>query len=79
MNPSKGPLHEPPKEGLNTFTNVDLIRTESPFKNSRARRFSVAPADSHPRILKEATKVLKNNGGNGAVREFVEYLLNYYK
>jgi D-sedoheptulose 7-phosphate isomerase len=39
-------------------------------------RFSVAPADSHQIILENATLVLKNKGGHGAVRELAEYLFN---
>ncbi len=34
--------------------------------------FSVAPADSHPEVLKIATHTLKNNGGAGAIREFAD-------
>ena len=37
--------------------------------------FSFAPADSHPKIRKLATVVLKSNGGSGAVRELIEDVL----
>ena len=33
---------------------------------------SVAPKNSHPRVLKAASIVLENNGGDGAVRELIE-------
>ena len=37
--------------------------------------FSFAPADSHPKIKELATEVLKSNGGNGAIRELIEDVL----
>ena len=39
--------------------------------------FSVAPCDSHDRILDYVDLVLERNGGKGAVREFAEKLLNH--
>ena len=38
--------------------------------------FSVAPSDAHPFIQQEASLVLKQNGGEGFVRAFIEMLLN---
>jgi YrbI family 3-deoxy-D-manno-octulosonate 8-phosphate phosphatase len=38
--------------------------------------FSVAPADAHPRVLRAASAVLPQTGGNGFVRAFVERLLD---
>jgi len=37
--------------------------------------FSVAPADSHPDIIRIASLVLPENGGNGAVRALSEFIL----
>jgi YrbI family 3-deoxy-D-manno-octulosonate 8-phosphate phosphatase len=39
---------------------------------------SVCPSDAHPAVLKRATIVLSHSGGNGAVREFVDYILEKY-
>lgn len=36
---------------------------------------SVAPANSHPRIKELATILIRRNGGDGVVREFVELYL----
>ncbi len=38
--------------------------------------YSVCPADSHPRVVEEATITLQKNGGDGVVRELVEDILN---
>lgn len=37
--------------------------------------FSIAPADSHPLIFKQADLVLERKGGDGFVREFIEMLI----
>ena len=37
--------------------------------------FSVAPADSHPEVIKIASLVLSENGGQGAVRALSEFIL----
>jgi N-acylneuraminate cytidylyltransferase len=37
--------------------------------------YSVAPADSHPEVLRKADLVLKNTGGRGAVRELCDLIL----
>lgn len=37
--------------------------------------YTVAPADSHPQVLREADLVLKLNGGHGAVRELCDMIL----
>jgi 3-deoxy-D-manno-octulosonate 8-phosphate phosphatase (KDO 8-P phosphatase) len=37
--------------------------------------FSVAPANSHPDIIRIASLVLKKNGGDGAVRSLSELIL----
>ncbi len=37
--------------------------------------FSVAPADSHPDIKRIASRVLLENGGDGAVRALSELIL----
>ncbi len=42
----------------------------------RAAGVSVAPADAHPAVLKEAAVVLNRNGGFGALRELADMLLN---
>ncbi len=39
--------------------------------------FSVAPADSHPEILKIADLVTPEPGGHGAIRNLAELVLNY--
>ena len=36
---------------------------------------SFCPIDSHPKVKKVASQVLKSNGGNGVVRELVEKVL----
>ncbi len=36
----------------------------------------IAPADSHPEVLRRADVVLKNRGGHGAVRELCDLILN---
>lgn len=38
---------------------------------------SACPSDSHPRVKKLAKLVLKNSGGNGAIRELLEEKLGY--
>ena len=40
---------------------------------------SVSPCDAHPEILKMATIVLSRAGGNGAVRELVDYIIEKFK
>jgi 3-deoxy-D-manno-octulosonate 8-phosphate phosphatase (KDO 8-P phosphatase) len=37
---------------------------------------SVAPADAHPEVLKQAKIVTKANGGRGSVREICDILLH---
>ena len=37
---------------------------------------SAAPLDAHPAARQQATFVSKYNGGNGAVREFIDQLMN---
>ena len=37
---------------------------------------TACPADAVPEVLKTAKYVCKHNGGRGAVREFVEYILS---
>ena len=37
--------------------------------------FSVAPFDSHPKIIEQANLVLPKNGGDGFVREFIELII----
>ena len=41
--------------------------------------YSVAPADAHNAIKKKVDLVLNNKGGNGAVREFAEILMDHLK
>ena len=40
-----------------------------------AAGFSACPADAAPQALKAAKLVLKNLGGRGAAREFIEIVL----
>ena len=42
-----------------------------------AAGFSACPADAAPAARKAAKVVLRNKGGAGAVREFVEHILRY--
>lgn len=44
-----------------------------------AAGFSACPSDAAPAARKAAQVVLKNAGGRGAVREFVEHILRYNK
>jgi len=37
--------------------------------------FSVAPSDSHPKIVEQADLVLHEKGGDGFVREFIELII----
>ena len=39
----------------------------------------VAPSEVHDVILNQVNLVLDNSGGNGAVREFAELLINQLK
>ena len=39
---------------------------------------AVAPADSHPHVLRQADIILQKNGGEGAVRELTDLLLDFY-
>lgn len=41
--------------------------------------YVVAPADAHPRVLKSAHWVLKQKGGDGFVRAFVERMLGIHE
>jgi len=41
--------------------------------------FSAAPADSHPKVLKRADLVLSSRGGDGAVRELCDLILEELK
>jgi N-acylneuraminate cytidylyltransferase len=41
--------------------------------------YAVAPADAHPKVLKIAHLVLKQNGGEGFVRAFIERMLGIDK
>ena len=41
--------------------------------------YSFAPKDSAKEIKKHAKKVLKNKGGEGAVREMIDYLIKKEK
>jgi 3-deoxy-D-manno-octulosonate 8-phosphate phosphatase (KDO 8-P phosphatase) len=38
--------------------------------------FSACPADAHPSAKRAASVVLKNAGGRGAAREFIELVLS---
>lgn len=42
----------------------------------RVAGFSVAPSDAHKLVKEHASVVLRANGGQGFIREFVEYLIN---
>ena len=41
--------------------------------------YSVAVADSHPEVLRQADLVLSKKGGHGAVREICDILLDHYQ
>lgn len=41
--------------------------------------FSVVPADAHPQVLSCADLILKNKGGNGAVRELCDMIIAHKK
>lgn len=41
--------------------------------------FAVVPADAHPQVLSCADLILKNKGGNGAVRELCDMILAHKK
>lgn len=45
----------------------------------KAVGFAAAVADAHPLIKKSAHYVCKNNGGRGAFREFIEYIIGAQK
>lgn len=45
----------------------------------RRAGYSVAPADAHPAVLKIASLVMKQKGGEGFVRAFIEKLLGINK
>ena len=40
---------------------------------------AIAPADSHPEVIRRADIYLEKNGGHGAVREICDMLLSRYK
>ncbi len=40
-------------------------------------KYSACPKDAHPKVLEEAKFVSKFNGGKGAVREFIDYLISH--
>jgi len=40
--------------------------------------YFVAPADSHPEVLRQADKVLSKPGGHGALRELCDMILTRY-
>lgn len=40
---------------------------------------SAAPANAHPSVHKVATLCLQATGGNGAVRELVDHILNHHR
>lgn len=40
-------------------------------------KYSACPNDAHPQVLEEAKFISKFNGGNGAVREFIDYLISH--
>lgn len=64
------------ENGINLENTIYVGNDLNDLVAMRLVGYSVAPSDSHTRVLKEATLVLKNKGGHGAVREFIEYLLN---
>jgi len=41
--------------------------------------YTVAPADSHPQVLRQADLVLKRTGGHGAVRELCDLILQKFQ
>ena len=41
--------------------------------------FSVAPIDSHPKIVEQADLVLTRKGGDGFVREFIELIVGLHE
>lgn len=49
------------------------------LKMLKSLKYSFAPKDSVKEIRKVAFKVLKSNGGDGAVREMIDYLIKKEK
>lgn len=62
----------------NEINPVDVIYMGNDLNDLEAMKmvgFSVAPRDAHPAIREIASLVLKERGGNGAVRELCEYIM----
>lgn len=68
------PRSSDPMRGL-VFLGNDL--NDLPLMS--AAGFSVAPADAHPRVRRIASVVLRQTGGDGFVRAFVEKFLGLEK
>ena len=73
---------------LNKYFKINKIKSKNTIyigndlndlKAMRLVGFSVAPADSHNKILAEADLILERKGGDGAVRELAELLINHLK
>jgi 3-deoxy-D-manno-octulosonate 8-phosphate phosphatase (KDO 8-P phosphatase) len=61
-----------------TMQNVAAIGDDlNDYKMLKAAKLSFVPADASHYVKDIANVVCKNNGGNGAVREMVEYIFKY--
>jgi|TARA_B110000259_G_scaffold159512_1_gene182558 YrbI family 3-deoxy-D-manno-octulosonate 8-phosphate phosphatase len=63
----------------NKYNHENILYVGNDLNDYNAMKFcgySVCPADSHTKIKKISNIILKSNGGNGAVRELLEDILN---
>ena len=64
----------PEKDGI--LYNVAYIGDDAPdLECMKAVELSGCPADAYEEVLNTAKYVCKHNGGNGAVREFIEWII----
>jgi 3-deoxy-D-manno-octulosonate 8-phosphate phosphatase (KDO 8-P phosphatase) len=63
------------KLGVSSAETASIGDDEPDIPMFEASGLSACPADAVPAARRAATIVLKNTGGNGAVREFVELIL----
>lgn len=63
------------ERGFDPYDVIYMGNDTNDLECFAAAGYSVAPADSHPEILRKADLVLKNTGGHGAVRELCDLIL----
>ena len=63
------------ERGIEPVTVIYMGNDLNDLGAMKVAGFAAAPADAHPAVLEAANLVVTATGGNGAVRELCEYIL----